>query len=81
MVSYDERIKILRDRNVPVDHLFSDWCVDCKHSDRIVPDNGGYVCSTGCNGLQEFVQNSDGSRKFTGKKPLGYEKEEEVEDI
>lgn len=89
--SYEERIKILKERGIDTNLLPSGWCIDCVHSAEIVKHGFMGICSTGCNGNRPFniirteggllFEPVDGKtiRGIDGTKPLRYEKEEGVE--
>lgn len=80
MQTFEERIKEMKAQGIQAEFLLSDWCLDCRHSNQIIPDrfHGGGICQTGCSGVAPFTE-VDGKRMWKGDKPLGYEKDPEVE--
>ena len=54
LMSYKNRMKMLKDRGVDTNLLLTDWCVSCRFSERIMNREGMVACGTGCNGILPF---------------------------
>ena len=59
LLSYPDRLTMLKNRGFDTRLLLTDWCVSCKFSSRIIDRPGGSVCGTGCNGIVPFNTNGE----------------------
>ena len=59
IISYADRLKMLKNRGIDTNLLLTDWCVSCQFSSRIIDRSGDPACGTGCNGIVPFNTNGE----------------------